>query len=287
MNAASARRAHVKPDLVPPHSLFDAWDEVERRVTRATRLAIFTDFDGTLVPIRRRADHVRMPARTRRLLAALVERGHVVGVVSGRAREDVERLVALPGLWYVGDHGFLLRAPGGRAAILASQRQRAEIAAITRELNRELRSVPDIRLEPKGATVAVHYRGASEKSRLVALHAVAAVVERHTHLRVMNGKKVWELLPASDVDKARIVRFILHWERRRAPRARWLAIYIGDDVTDEGVFVGWRGVSVSVGGPRSTGARYYVRSPADVGTFLRRLTLVGSRSTRASSRTPS
>jgi trehalose 6-phosphate phosphatase len=180
------------------------------------------------------------------------------------------------GLWYVGDHGFLLRAPGGRSAVLASHRQCAEIAAVTRELDHELRSVPGVRLECKDATLAVHYRGASTRSRALAARAVSAIIRRFPHLRLLEGKKVWELLPAADVDKARVVRFILRWERRRAPAAHWLAIYIGDDIADERVFAGWHGLSVKVGRLRPTGARYYVRSPAEVFAFLARLRLSGA-----------
>jgi len=281
MTAGGTRAADGRSGPSAPRYLFASWDEVERRVAHATRLAIFTDFDGTLVPIHRRAEDVRLPSNTRRLLADLAERGHVLGIVSGRARDDVERLVALRGLWYVGDHGFLLRAPGGRSAILASHRQRTEIGTVTRELDRELRSVAGIRLECKDATLAVHYRGASTRSRAIAARAVSAVIRRHPRLRLMDGKKVWELLPAADVNKARVVRFILRWERRRAPAARWLAIYIGDDIADERVFAGWRGVSVAVGRLRPTGARYYVRSPAEVYAFLSRLKISGRDPSRA------
>src|SRR3954470_12696710 len=64
--------------------LFDAWPDVARRLASADRLALFTDFDGTLPAIRRHASSVRLSIAVRARLAALARRGHLIGVISGR-----------------------------------------------------------------------------------------------------------------------------------------------------------------------------------------------------------
>ena len=254
-----------------PRHLLAAWPALERRLRRADRLAIFTDFDGTLTPIRRRAADVRLSPATRHVLTDLVGRGHLVGVISGRALEDLRARVGVRGLWYVGGHGFLLCTPGLDTAVLVNRRQRQQITRVARRLRAALRNAPGITIEHKIAAIAVHYRNASPAGRLAASRAVKRIVADEPGLRLMPGKKVWEVLPTTHVDKATAVRFILRCESRQAPGTRRVAIYVGDDVADEQVFAHWRGISVLVGRRVNTAAKYYVPSPAVVREFLVRL----------------
>jgi trehalose 6-phosphate phosphatase len=91
-------------------------------------------------------------------------------------------------------------------------------------------------------------------------------------LRVFPGHMVWEILPAGAVDKYVAARFILRAAHQRDPRSTAWPIYLGDDVSDERVFVHWKGISVSVSRrPKTTAARYFVRSPAEVAECLERL----------------
>lgn len=258
------------PDRTARH-LFDAWPDVARRLAGADRLALFTDFDGTLTAIRRRAASVQLSAGMRTRLAAIARRGHVVGVVSGRGLNDVRSRVGVPGLWYVGAHGFLIRTPDRHTIVLVNDAQRRLIARIARRIARGVRDCPGIEIERKVATIAVHHRTASAASARLAHDVVRTIVAAEPGLRLITGKKVWEVLPAAPVDKYRAVRFILRSERRRRGARTRLALYVGDDVADEAVFARLRGVTVSVGRAHNTFARYFVRSPAEVRELLSRL----------------
>ena len=259
-----------------PRDLLATWHHLARIITPGTRLALFADFDGTLAPIQQRPARVRIPPRVRRLLASLAERGHLVGIVSGRTLDDVVTRVGIPQVWYVGDQGFLLRTPTAHTVVLASARQRAAMRRVARSLRRTLRNTEGLTVETKVATLTVHFRGAPPASRRAARRAVQAAVGDGSGLQMMAGKQIWEVLPAAPFDKARAVAFILRWARRHSPPAHWLPIYIGDDVADEKVFVGWRGLSVLVGTRRGTAARYFVRSPSDVRAVLEALNHVTS-----------
>ncbi|HUL74941.1 MAG TPA: trehalose-phosphatase [Vicinamibacterales bacterium] len=252
-----------------PNAL-DAWPDLVPRLARFRRLAVFVDFDGTLAPIRARASAVRLSRRARRVLAALAARGHVVGIISGRAINDLRRRVGLTGLWYVGDHGFLLESPRGRRLQLVRHRERAAVVRATRTLRASLRGVSGVTIEPKDAGVAVHYRNAPAPSRLVAARVARQLGRAANGLRVMAGKCVWELVPIGTVDKALAVRLILQSERRRRGGAL-LPIYIGDDTADERVFSTQARVSIAVGPRPSAAARYRLRSPAEVCRWLERL----------------
>ncbi len=251
--------------------LFRAWDDVARRLARVHRLAVFTDFDGTLAPIRRRASEVRLDPEIRCALGRLAAHGHVIGIISGRSLEDLITRVGLPDLWYVGGHGFLVRAPNGRTITLLTRHQRREIADAARRLRAALRGTRGLTIEEKTSAVAVHYRSAPIASRRAAEGAVRRVMLDQRGLRVMHGKKVLELLPPGEITKAVAIRSILRVETRRRRHLFPFAIYLGDDVADERVFETWPGLSVAVGRRPRTAAQYYLRSPAEVGTLLDRL----------------
>ena len=127
------------PDRTARH-LFDAWPDVARRLASAQRLALFTDFDGTLTAIRRHASSVRLSDAVRGRLAALAKRGHLIGVVSGRGLDDVRSRVGVPGLWYVGAHGLrsgnrARRAGGGRPVTTVTLAPRGTAYAVLHDAN--------------------------------------------------------------------------------------------------------------------------------------------------------
>ena len=251
-----------------PQHLLEAWEEVERRIRRAARLLLFTDFDGTLVPIARAPEEVRLPPRVRRLLSLLCRKGVLVGVASGRKLADVRERVGLRRICYVGAHGYSFFRPGSRPLILLEPAQKACMAQVRRLLRRKLHTLAGIRLEPKEATVAVHYRSASSRTAAAAGAVIQEVLATRPRLHLLSGKKVWELLPDRRVSKWTAIKRILRQEPRTGSR---LLFYLGDDSTDERVFEQMTGISVAVGKRPRTAARYFLRSPAEVRIFLERL----------------
>ena len=255
--------------MTSPRHLLKAWKEVERRIRRAGQLFLFTDFDGTLVPIVRSPEQARLSPPVRLLLSRLTRKGVAVGIVSGRALADVRGRVGLRGIWYVGSHGYSLYRPGSRPRILLAPAQKARMAEVRRILRQKLGGLARIRVEPKEATVAVHYRNASRRTAAVAAAAIRQVLGIHPRLRLLPGKKVWDLLPDQRTSKWTAIKGILQEERRTG--VHLLLFYLGDDSTDEHVFQRMRGISVAVGKRRRTAARFFLRSPGEVRLFLERL----------------
>lgn len=266
-----------------PTPLWDkGWAAWARRLQRAPALALFSDFDGTLAPIVSRPRRVRLPARTRDLLARLARQpGIFVALVSGRPVAELRRLVRLPRLAYIGTHGIEMAWPGQHLRSRASEADRACVVQARRELEQALGDIPGILIERKPASVAVHYRRVLQG----AVPQIEIEVERiarsyRGRLHLQRGKKVLELLPAIGASKATAVFTML------GKLPRWLGsaplpIYLGDDRTDETVFrrLGGRGLSIYVGAPnRAKGenpppsaAHYLLRDPAEVRKFLRQL----------------
>jgi trehalose-phosphatase len=251
-----------------PRPLFRDWPRLAARLRAARSRILLTDFDGTLVRIRRRPGDVRLSKSMRRLLVSIRDAGSVVGVVSGRGLEDLISLADIPGVWYAGSHGYRLRDPRGRMISLATPAERRHVDRAVRWLRPRLARIPGIRLEVKETSVAVHYRTASPRAARQAEEVVRRLLESDPALHLLSGKKVWELLPGNSVDKGTAVHRLL--EEVRAPADRFV-VYLGDDTTDESVFRKLRGgVTIVVGRRTNTAARYYLRSMADVREFLRR-----------------
>jgi trehalose-phosphatase len=251
----------------PRHAL-QGWNEIARRIHQANRLFLFTDFDGTLAPIRRHPGQVWLSPRVKRLLGNIVHSGVIVGIASGRKLADLRRRVGLNRIWYVGVHGYFLRDRGNRSITLLTPKHRRQMKDLSSVLIHRLHGLPGIWVEPKLASVAVHFRGAPMHSERLARRAVAAFRRKYPKMSFLSGKKVWEWLPDSRTDKWRALSLILRRERRNRGRGGQLAIYLGDDATDERVFRKLKGVSIAVGKKRRTAAEYYLRSPAEVRSFL-------------------
>jgi trehalose-phosphatase len=246
-----------------PH-LFERWDRIAGRLRSARRVALFLDFDGTLVPFRRRPKDVRLNPETRRILSRLAASPRVrVWIISGRRYADVRRRAGIARVRYLGLHGW----ERGDQRGLPGQ-ARVWIEAAWHLLSVGLASFPHIWIEDKGLCLVIHYRRApaSEVRRARPLvHAILKAFDNN--LRLMDGNKIWEVLSRKVKGKGEAVRGILA-ELPGSP----LAFYLGDDTTDEAAFAALpRGITVRVRKPRATRARFFLRNPKEVRQFLEKL----------------
>jgi alpha,alpha-trehalase len=254
------------------HSLWSRWPGIRQTLSCAFPILLF-DFDGTLAPIAADPARARLPEATRKVLARLSRLPcAAIGVVSGRQLAELQRLVRLKNICYIGSHGMEYMLPGGSHHLRATPAQCRRIQHIATQLSLALRGLPGILVERKIASVAVHYRNAEPQHIRRALAEVQRIRKRNVpRLRLLEGKNVVELLPADSSDKGAAVKTLVARLRPRDRKA--VVVYLGDDATDESVFgcLGKNDVTVLVGRPRKTRARFYLRSPAQVCNFLRRV----------------
>ena len=245
--------------------LAEAWPEVVARVRDAGHRLLLLDFDGTLVGLRRHPDDVRFSERGRKILRRLVGIENLtVAVVSGRELEQIQKLVGVEGIRYVGLHG----AERLGETTVPSTAARQMIAAALKAAQTGLADLRGIEIENKHLSFAVHYRGARQSAVDAASRVVAEIVATATDkLRILCGKMVWEVLPREFPGKGVAVLQLF------APLPeKKIAIYFGDDETDEEAFAVLPGqITVNVGSGTNTHASFYVRGPSEVLHFLSRL----------------
>src|ERR1700720_4539863 len=112
-------------------SLTANWARVAAQIRSSCRVAVFLDFDGTLVNIAPRPDQVSLAPATRRGLRRLARHPRVtLVVISGRRRAELLRSSGLPGINYVGLYGWERpdHSPLPRSALTALRCARAQLS---------------------------------------------------------------------------------------------------------------------------------------------------------------
>lgn len=245
--------------------LSSVWPAAIARIRDADHRLLLLDFDGTLVRLRRHPDDVRFSDRGRTILQRLVVHENLtVAVVSGRELAKIETLVGVEGIRYVGLHG----AERAGETTVPSIAARQMVEAALKAAQTGLAALRGIEIEDKHLSFAVHYRGARQPATEAASRVVGDIVATsNDKLRILCGKKVWEVLPREFPGKgvAVLELFALLPEKK-------IAIYFGDDETDEEAFAVLPGqITVSVGSGVNSRAAFYVQSPSEVLQFLSRL----------------
>jgi trehalose 6-phosphate phosphatase len=246
-------------------NLLKNWDEVAKKIRAHRRITVFLDFDGTLVAIAPHPDKVRLTPAVRKILRRLARHPQAtLVVVSGRRRAELLKHIGIPDLHYFGLYGWERNA---RSSLPTSARTALRRAGAT--LKPLLIAYPNLWIENKHSSLSAHL-----------LHVPAALHSRVRReiraslqlfrkiLHVMENIRDVEILPRSIPGKGIAVSQFL----RQSAHRNSLPFYFGDDFSDESGFVAVRrGVSVHVGRPRPTRARYSLCSPVEVATALTKL----------------
>ncbi len=230
------------------------------RIARGRTLLVF-DYDGTLAPIVADRGRAQMRARTSRLLTAAASR-FPTAVVSGRARSDVAGwLSGVPLRAIVGNHGLEWPGVGRRARHAA-----ARVRDWRRRLEREVGDLSGVEIEDKGLSLSLHYRTAPD--RRAAASRLRALAGRLAGARLVVGKCVLNVVAEGAPHKGDAVE-----QLRRRLRCE-LAVFVGDDRTDEDAFsLASSGhlIAIRVGRSCRSRAEYYLADQEAVDTLLERL----------------
>lgn len=254
-------------------ALNPAFSQSARELLCADKKPVFfLDYDGTLTPIVSRPEDAKISQNMRNTVMELCGK-FTVAIVSGRAREDVQALLGIEGLIYAGSHGFDILGPDIEMINPDAKAMIPVIKSLRDEIYKEIGDIEGVIIEYKKFSFAVHYRLADEEKHFEKIRACCQkAVSGYKKLRLMHGKKVFEILPAFDWDKGKAVRFIV-----KALGYNWhdaAIVYIGDDTTDADAYrvISTRGVPVHVCPEEKPSPAYFkLRDPDDVQRFFEKL----------------
>jgi trehalose-phosphatase len=256
--------------------LLSAWPQIARQLRDASHILLLTDFDGTLTPITARPELANLSDHMRRLMKNLAhQRRFTLGVISGRALADLKVKMDVDDIIYAGNHGLEIEGPGIRFVNPVAEELKPILRVMHYVLSRSLAKIKGVFVENKGLSLSVHYRLAEDYQAKDVEAVVKKVVggAETGQTRITSGKKVYEVRPAVAWDKGKAINLLMNRFGKLKRRSGLMAMYFGDDLTDED---GFRmienygnSVSVYIGEPnRKSSARYFLRSPDELAVFF-------------------
>ncbi|EZP29925.1 trehalose-phosphatase [Microbacterium oleivorans] len=201
-------------------------------VTRAQRLLVALDFDGTLAPLVDDPMSARMLPSARRAVDALVAAPEtVVAFVSGRSLRDLRVIAEYAEgspILLAGSHGAEYLIPGGPADQTLHPDDTALRDRLRAEAGELATAVPGAWIEPKTFGFGVHLRTVSDTTAAARLRESVdtLMAEAAPHWRRRQGHDIVEYA-FTDAGKDAAVAHL------RDVVGATAVIFAGDDVTDE------------------------------------------------------
>jgi trehalose 6-phosphate phosphatase len=237
---------------------------------RRRPLLLFLDYDGTLVEIAPRPELARPAPELLELLTRLTaQRDLKLMVVSGRPLRDLQELLPVPGLNFLGSHGGEAFVAGRPYPLPVATLNHEELARWRSRLAALLQPFRGWWIEDKPQGFALHYRQVQAEHAYEFIGILGSWQEQLRQeggFQVLSGKKVLEILPLSVSKGAAIQKILL-----LAGFIGFFPLYLGDDITDESAFLllQGHGLTIKVGRPGTeTAASHYLPDTKAVRHFL-------------------
>ncbi len=233
------------------------------------RLALFLDFDGTLVPIQKDPAKCVLSRQMKEQLRSLADSDrHLVTILSGRTLSDIKARVGIRNICYGGNHGLAISGKDMRFIHSGASAIIPIINKLGRSLEKEIACFDGAWVERKKFSLSLHYRSVGNREIPGLKRTFFRVVKGFPYnekLTIVKGKKVLELMPDISWDKGRAALWILN-----KLRGRYLPIFVGDDITDEAAFRALKnsGVTIRIGKSKRTLASYYLKGHREASRFL-------------------
>ena len=236
---------------------------------RGTSLVLLFDYDGTLVPIVEHPSKAVLRTETRHRLEQLALTPSIfIGVLSGRAIDDLRDRVGVEGAYYVGTSGLELSF--GSMAIAHPERARAVplVAAVVTPIRHAIAGYAGAWLEPKPMGLTVHYRSvAPDQIEALRTDVAAAIRPFCGTLRVVDGVMAIEIAPDFGWTKGTALRRIVAHVGGTAV----LPLYAGDDANDADALLAAAdlgGIAIGIGPRAPSLADYRLPDPWSLGCVL-------------------
>jgi len=225
---------------------------------------LFLDIDGTLADFQLDPNDCFIPAKTLNTLEKIISNKIPVVAVTGRDIDSARKLFESLDLPIAALHGLDIYL--GKEKKLHASKNFLEISYIYNMLTKACIPYPDLLIENKKSSIALHYRKAPALES-IAKKIILESQQVFPNLKLIQGKFVYELIPAQANKGLAIEEVLAHFNQHDL----YIPVFIGDDVTDEDGFYFVNqvedGISIKVG-QGLTHARYQLQDTKQVHDFL-------------------
>src|SRR5437868_2845707 len=138
------------------HLWREAFSDVQRWAQDAGTHSLLLDFDGTLTPIVPDPDDAFLSASLRHVLFDIQDSGKfAVGVISGRALNELRTRVGINEIVYAGNHGMEIAGPDYRFIDSVALSAEEEIRSLAYRIAHDLKE-SRLRVENKKLSITIH-----------------------------------------------------------------------------------------------------------------------------------
>ncbi|MGQ9571160.1 MAG: trehalose-phosphatase [Thermodesulfovibrionales bacterium] len=261
-----------KQDRISSSCYFFSKDYLSSFLKVKRKIALFLDFDGTLVPIQKNPAQCILPDKIRKQLELLRDSENCyLTILSGRSLSDIKQRISIKRIYYGGNHGLDIFGPAVRYTHPKAIFAKPIINRIRQHLQKEIEDIEGAWIEDKKFTLSLHFRSVKTEDILCVKKIFYDAVNKYLEkklLAVIKGKKVLELAPDVSWDKGKAVLWVLQRFKDKC-----LPVYIGDDRTDETAFKALckKGITIRVGKSKKTSAAYYLKGYWEISKLLQQV----------------
>ncbi|MGI1796195.1 trehalose-phosphatase [Acinetobacter variabilis] len=226
------------------------------------QVVLFLDIDGTISEFHPDPDKSIIQPEIINILENLQQYIQLI-LVTGRSILQAQKLIH-PLQWNIaGSHGLELIYQADLKTLISLNKP--QLQALKQYIQEQAVQIPDLRIEVKDYSVALHFREYPQLEDRV--HTFALECLNHfSDFELKAGKYVFELVPKGANKGSAIQQIIQQYHL-----TDHYPMFIGDDLTDEAGFKvinAFHGCSIKVG-PGQTLARYRLENVSQVQAFLK------------------
>jgi trehalose 6-phosphate phosphatase len=220
----------TSPTLIGPDNLADY-------LSAASDYCLFLDIDGTLAEFTLDPKDSFIPTSTLTLLQNIQSSGIQVGIVTGRSLVEAKQMLSLLQLPIAATHGLEMSWKNDPMEEINF----SELSQIKQNLTDACQPYPNLRIENKPYSCALHYRKdptLADISHSLMFNAIHSL----DNWMLKPGKYVWEAVPKG-INKGTAILALQQYMSQSQPLC---PIFIGDDITDEAGFKAVQNLSIPV-----------------------------------------
>ena len=236
---------------------------------QAKKRLLLLDYDGSLVPFTTDYRDAKPPKSLLQLLETLsADRANDVVIISGRTSDDLDTWFNSLPVTLIAEHGSATKKVGNKTWQSIEKNDVDWKPLLLPTLEKYAQATPGARVEIKPHSLVWHYRAATpyyaQKNAVIIKRALKPILKTYG-LELLQGNKVLEIKNPR-ISKSNAAQ---PWLERDYE----FILAVGDDVTDETVFVILPATSYSLKvGRGRTAARFRLASSKDIVALLRNLT---------------
>ncbi len=258
-------------------------DNVLDHIKSFDKILIFSDFDGTLVSIKRNPENVRLSKKGISILNKILKNKKIItGIVSGRKISELQSFLGndiSENVNLFGCHGSEIRFKGSVTKIAReAEKAKENIIPIINFIMDKYNKIRGVVFEQKENSFAVNYRNIrdSDIEKINEMKIDFLKMTNRYSARLLNLKKVLEVVP-DDVDKSLAIKATMNEYGKILKSCNHLKLCIGDDITDENLFIeNNEGINVKIAPDKtsSTRAGFFLNNISEYYVFLKKISAI-------------